>query len=146
MCCIWLAACALTITMLSLQCRSMRSFLCSSRTPPIPLPLRQHPHVQVPYGAHGYGSFFTFATLDHHFREGMSLDQAKDVLKKCFLEVRTMKEKGRDKELAVPVPLPACLPVSACLSVCRSPANTAPLPSPLALWCCDVPPRSKHGF
>ncbi|EGD82734.1 hypothetical protein PTSG_03383 [Salpingoeca rosetta] len=45
--------------------------------------------VKVPYGAHGYGSFFTFATLDHHYREGMSLEEATDVLKKCFLEIKT---------------------------------------------------------
>ena len=44
--------------------------------------------LQVPYGAHGYGSFFTFATLDHHYKDNMTLDEAKDVLKKCFLEVR----------------------------------------------------------
>eukprot|EP01147_Barroeca_monosierra_P009201 gene9201-1487_t len=45
--------------------------------------------VKVPFGAHGYGSFFTLATMDHHFRKDMTLDDAKDVLRKCFLEVKT---------------------------------------------------------
>eukprot|EP00730_Choanoeca_flexa_P018515 TRINITY_DN9003_c0_g1_i3.p1 TRINITY_DN9003_c0_g1~~TRINITY_DN9003_c0_g1_i3.p1 ORF type:complete len:210 (+),score=38.52 TRINITY_DN9003_c0_g1_i3:215-844(+) len=44
---------------------------------------------EVPYAAHGYGGFFTLATLDRHYRKDMSLEEAKDVLRKCILEVRT---------------------------------------------------------
>ena len=42
----------------------------------------------MPYAAHGYGGFFTLATLDRHYKENMTLDEAKDVLKKCIAEVR----------------------------------------------------------
>ena len=45
------------------------------------------PPPQVPYAAHGYGGFFTLATLDRHYKEDMTLDEAQDVLKKCIAEV-----------------------------------------------------------
>jgi 20S proteasome subunit beta 4 len=41
----------------------------------------------VPYAAHGYGSFFTFATMDRHYREGMSLEEAQALLQMCIDEV-----------------------------------------------------------
>jgi len=44
---------------------------------------------KVPFGAHGYGSFFTLATLDRHYKEGMNFEEAKDVMRKCIEEVRT---------------------------------------------------------
>ena len=45
--------------------------------------------VQVPYGVHGYGSYFCTATLDRHWQPDMNLEQAVEVLKKCFAELKT---------------------------------------------------------
>eukprot|EP00051_Salpingoeca_urceolata_P027385 m.481269 g.481269 ORF g.481269 m.481269 type:complete len:194 (+) comp22111_c0_seq1:270-851(+) len=42
---------------------------------------------KVPFGAHGYGSFFTLSTLDRYYRPGLSLPEAKEVLSKCIAEV-----------------------------------------------------------
>ncbi|XP_003727222.1 proteasome subunit beta type-2-like [Strongylocentrotus purpuratus] len=43
---------------------------------------------QVPFAAHGYGSYFTLSILDRHYRRDMTRDQAVEVLKKCLLEVQ----------------------------------------------------------
>eukprot|EP00050_Salpingoeca_kvevrii_P010982 m.11886 g.11886 ORF g.11886 m.11886 type:complete len:194 (-) comp3186_c0_seq1:229-810(-) len=44
--------------------------------------------VKVPFGAHGYGGFFTSSTMDRYYERDMDLEQAKDVLRKCINEVQ----------------------------------------------------------
>jgi len=44
---------------------------------------------QVPYAAHGYGSFFVLSTLDRHYQRDMTLEEALDVLRKCINEIQT---------------------------------------------------------
>ncbi|XP_072169875.1 proteasome subunit beta type-2-like [Diadema setosum] len=43
---------------------------------------------QVPFAAHGYGSFFTLSLLDRHYRRDLTRDQALEVMKKCLQEVQ----------------------------------------------------------
>ena len=43
---------------------------------------------KVPFAAHGYGAFFTLSILDKHYKPGMSLEEATDLLKRCVAEVR----------------------------------------------------------
>lgn len=42
----------------------------------------------APFACQGYGGFFTYSVLDKHYKEGMSLDEAIDLLKRCISEVR----------------------------------------------------------
>merc|ERR1711907_247414 len=44
---------------------------------------------KVPFAAHGHGSYFTFATMDAHYKPDMTLDEAQDLLRKCIAELRT---------------------------------------------------------
>jgi len=43
--------------------------------------------VELPYCAHGYGSFFTLSTLDAYYREDMSQEEGLALLKKCIAEI-----------------------------------------------------------
>ncbi|KAH3801362.1 proteasome subunit beta type-2-like [Dreissena polymorpha] len=43
---------------------------------------------KVPFGAHGYGSFFTVSILDRHYREDITLDEAQKLLAKCVNEIK----------------------------------------------------------
>ncbi len=42
---------------------------------------------QVPFAVHGYGSFFVLSLLDRWYRPGMNLDEALDLMRRCFVEV-----------------------------------------------------------
>ena len=42
---------------------------------------------QLPFAAHGYGAMFTLSILDRHYRPNLTLEEAKDLLKKCIAEV-----------------------------------------------------------
>jgi len=42
---------------------------------------------ELPYCAHGYGSFFTLSTLDAYYRPDMSLEEGVALLQKCIAEV-----------------------------------------------------------
>ena len=44
---------------------------------------------EVPFAAHGYASYFCLSTLDRHYRAGMNLEQAKQVLMLCLQELKT---------------------------------------------------------
>lgn len=44
--------------------------------------------VEVPYGAHGYGSHFILGILDKEHRSDMTLEEAEELLKKCFSEIQ----------------------------------------------------------
>lgn len=41
----------------------------------------------VPFGAHGLSSRFVLSLLDDGFREGMSLEEARDLMEACFREL-----------------------------------------------------------
>lgn len=41
----------------------------------------------VSFGAHGLASRFALSLLDNGFREGMSLDEARDLMEKCFRQL-----------------------------------------------------------
>lgn len=43
---------------------------------------------QVPYAAHGYGSFFCLSTLDRYHRPDMTLDEGLELLKRCINELK----------------------------------------------------------
>lgn len=43
----------------------------------------------VPFGAHGYASNFVLSVMDRYYKQDMTLAEGKDVLKKCFHEIRT---------------------------------------------------------
>lgn len=43
---------------------------------------------EVPYGAHGYGSNFILGILDKEHRVDMTVDQAGELLIKCFIEIQ----------------------------------------------------------
>ncbi|KAK8934698.1 Proteasome subunit beta type-2-A [Platanthera zijinensis] len=40
-------------------------------------------------GAFGYGSYFSLSMMDRHYRNGMSLEQAIDLVDKCIIEIRS---------------------------------------------------------
>ena len=44
---------------------------------------------QVTKGAHGYAGYFVNSVLDNNWRQGMSLDEGLDAVKKCILELKT---------------------------------------------------------
>ena len=44
--------------------------------------------VKMPYGMHGYGSFFTLGTLDKFYRHDMNLEEAYQLLTKCVHQVQ----------------------------------------------------------
>eukprot|EP00038_Savillea_parva_P007046 m.167522 g.167522 ORF g.167522 m.167522 type:complete len:199 (+) comp12838_c0_seq1:76-672(+) len=43
---------------------------------------------RVPFAAQGYGGFFTLSIMDKHYKENMTLDEAKSLLSRCIEEVR----------------------------------------------------------
>ena len=43
---------------------------------------------ELPYGAHGYGSFFILGIMDKEHRPDMSVVEAEALLKKCFSEIQ----------------------------------------------------------
>jgi len=43
--------------------------------------------VELPYCAHGYGSYFTLSTLDAYYKEDMSQEDGIALLKKCIAEI-----------------------------------------------------------
>ena len=44
---------------------------------------------KLPYAAHGYASFFTMSLMDRYCTKDMSLQEATDVMRKCFIELKT---------------------------------------------------------
>ncbi|XP_047124333.1 proteasome subunit beta type-2 isoform X1 [Hydra vulgaris] len=44
--------------------------------------------VKVPFGSHGYGSFFSLSTLDRHWRSGMSRNEVMDLMKNVIAQVQ----------------------------------------------------------
>lgn len=42
----------------------------------------------VPYGAHGYGSYFVYGILDRYHRPDMSKEEAEGLLRKCVQEIQ----------------------------------------------------------
>ncbi|KAL5712553.1 proteasome endopeptidase complex [Ranunculus cassubicifolius] len=40
-------------------------------------------------GAFGYGSYFSLAMMDRHYRTGMSVEEAVDLADKCIIEIRS---------------------------------------------------------
>ena len=44
---------------------------------------------QVPYAAHGYGSFFVLSTLDRHYERDLSEEEALELIRKCIHEIHT---------------------------------------------------------
>ncbi len=43
---------------------------------------------ELPYGAHGYGSFFILGIMDKYYRPDLTLPEAEWIMKKCFMEVQ----------------------------------------------------------
>jgi len=43
--------------------------------------------VKVPYGAHGYGGFFTTALMDRKYRKDMTRDEAYALMQECIQEI-----------------------------------------------------------
>lgn len=44
--------------------------------------------IKMPYGMHGYGSFFTLGTLDKYYRHDMNEEEAYDLLTRCVHQVQ----------------------------------------------------------
>ena len=44
---------------------------------------------KVPYGAHGYGSYFSLSILDRYFNKEMDVKDGLKLLKKCIDEIQT---------------------------------------------------------
>ncbi|KAH9424622.1 proteasome subunit beta type-2-like [Dermatophagoides pteronyssinus] len=44
--------------------------------------------VEVPYGAHGYGSFFVMGLLDRIYKPDCTADEAIEMMKKCVAEIQ----------------------------------------------------------
>eukprot|EP00127_Corallochytrium_limacisporum_P002872 Clim_evm51s142 gene=Clim_evmTU51s142 len=42
---------------------------------------------KVPFGAHGYGAFFTMSTMDRYYKPDMSKEEAFDLMKKVLAEL-----------------------------------------------------------
>lgn len=52
---------------------------------------------EVNFGAHGYCAYFITATMDAFWKAGMSVDEAKELARKCIAELDTrfvLKQKG----------------------------------------------------
>ena len=43
---------------------------------------------KVPFGAHGYCGYFIMSTFDRYYREGLSVDDALDICRKCIAEIK----------------------------------------------------------
>nr|CAB3265222.1 proteasome subunit beta type-2-like [Phallusia mammillata] len=44
--------------------------------------------IQVPFAAHGYGSYFTLSLLDRWHRKNLTKDEAVELLKRCMAELK----------------------------------------------------------
>lgn len=42
---------------------------------------------KVPFGAHGYGSFFSLSIMDRYYKPDLSRAEARELLQKCIDEV-----------------------------------------------------------
>lgn len=43
---------------------------------------------EMPYGAHGYGSFFILGIMDKYYRPDLTISEAEWLMKKCFMEIQ----------------------------------------------------------
>lgn len=43
---------------------------------------------KVPFGAHGYCGYFIMSTFDRYYREGLSVDDALEICRKCIAEIK----------------------------------------------------------
>ena len=43
---------------------------------------------KVPFGAHGYCGYFIMSTFDRYYREGLNLDEALEICRKCIAEIK----------------------------------------------------------
>ncbi|XP_077990863.1 proteasome subunit beta type-2-like [Glandiceps talaboti] len=44
---------------------------------------------KIPYGAHGYGSFFTLSVMDRYYKKDLTREEAVQLLEKCIAEIQT---------------------------------------------------------
>lgn len=44
---------------------------------------------KIPFAAHGYAAFFCMSLMDRFYHKNMSLDEAKELMLKCFAELKT---------------------------------------------------------
>ncbi|MFQ6658208.1 hypothetical protein Gotur_027575 [Gossypium turneri] len=44
---------------------------------------------KVDKGAFGYGSYFSLAMMDGHYKSGMTVEEAIDLVDKCIMEIRS---------------------------------------------------------
>eukprot|EP00929_Paragymnodinium_shiwhaense_P094273 TRINITY_DN5473_c0_g1_i1.p1 TRINITY_DN5473_c0_g1~~TRINITY_DN5473_c0_g1_i1.p1 ORF type:complete len:192 (-),score=73.40 TRINITY_DN5473_c0_g1_i1:348-923(-) len=44
---------------------------------------------KVNKAAHGYGAYFALSIMDRYWKKDMTLDEAKDIMRKCFQEMET---------------------------------------------------------
>lgn len=44
---------------------------------------------KVPYGAHGYGSYFSLSIIDKYYKKDLSVNEGLGLMKKCINEVQT---------------------------------------------------------
>jgi 20S proteasome subunit beta 4 len=44
--------------------------------------------VKLDFAAHGYASYFCMSTMDRYWREGLTLDEAISLMKKCLAELK----------------------------------------------------------
>ena len=45
--------------------------------------------IEVPFAAHGYGSYFCLSIMDRYYKPGMSEEEALELLRHCLRELRT---------------------------------------------------------
>ena len=43
---------------------------------------------KVNFGAHGYGGYFSLSIMDKYYHDDLTLDEAKDIMKKCIAEIQ----------------------------------------------------------
>eukprot|EP01080_Neovahlkampfia_damariscottae_P001587 gene1587-12712_t len=43
---------------------------------------------KVNFGAHGYGGYFSLSIMDKYYHDDLTLDEAKDIMKKCISEIQ----------------------------------------------------------
>lgn len=44
--------------------------------------------VKMNFAAHGYASYFCMSTMDRYWKEDLSLEEAKSLLRKCIAELK----------------------------------------------------------
>ena len=44
---------------------------------------------KIPFAAHGYAAYFVMSLMDRHYRRGLTLEEAKELMKMCFRELKT---------------------------------------------------------